>query len=315
MNNSGVFLLLQKKHVMTRTVYTIGETVYDIIFQDGGIKAGKAGGSMLNASVSLGRLGLNVSFISEVGNDELGDLITGFLQFNKVSTEYIDHFTGGKTPVALAFLDNRSDANYSFYKSYPEQRLQQKMPVVSKNDIVLFGSFFSISPAVRKPVLNFIRQARSAGAIIIYDPNIRSPHKNELPELLPMIFENFALADIVRASYEDFETIFDIKNDTEAYNRVKKYGDAALIFTRGGGEISLFANGYAKNFAVPEIRVVSTIGAGDSFNAGLVLSLIRQKISRSGLKTMSEQQWQHVIETGTKLSSQVCQSFDNYYSP
>jgi fructokinase len=315
MNNSGVFLLLQKKHVMTRTVYTIGETVYDIIFQDGGIKAGKAGGSMLNASVSLGRLGLNVSFISEVGHDELGDLITGFLQFNKVSTEYIDHFTGGKTPVALAFLDNRSDAKYSFYKSYPEQRLQQKMPVVSKNDIVLFGSFFSISPAVRKPVLKFIRQARSAGAIIIYDPNIRSPHKNELPVLLPMIFENFALADIVRASHEDFETIFDIKNATEAFDLTKNHGDAALIFTRGGGEITLFSDGYAIDFAVPKIRVVSTIGAGDSFNAGLVLSLIRQKISRSGLKTMSEQQWQHVIETGTKLSSQVCQSFDNYYSP
>lgn len=300
---------------MTRTVFTIGETVFDIIFQDGGIKTGRAGGSMLNTSVSLGRLGLNVSFISEVGKDKLGVMITGFLQSNNVNTGYIDRFADGKTPVALAFLDEHRNAAYSFYKSYPEQRLQQKMPVVSENDIVVFGSFFSLSPVVRTPVLKFIRQARSAGAIIIYDPNIRSPHKNELPSLLPMIHENIALADIVRASHEDFETIFAIKNAKEAFDLMKNYGDAALIFTRGGGEISVFAKGHTKNYTVPSIRVVSTIGAGDSFNAGVVLSLTEQRISRSGLKSLGENQWKSIIDTGIKLSSQVCQRFDNYYSP
>lgn len=300
---------------MARKVFTIGETVFDIIFQNGGIKTGRAGGSMLNASVSLGRLGLNVSFISELGNDKLGDLIISFLEFNNVNAMYVDRFADGKTPVALAFLDEHRDATYSFYKSYPEQRLQQKMPVVSENDIVLFGSFFSISPAVRAPVVQFIRQARSAGAIIIYDPNIRSPHKNDLPVLVPMIHENLALADIVRASHEDFETIFEIKNAQEAFGLLKNYGDAILIFTRGGGEISVFAKDYAKEYAVPKIRVVSTIGAGDSFNAGLVFSLIGQNISKSEIKSLDEKQWKSIIDKGIKLSSQVCESFDNYYRP
>ncbi len=300
---------------MDRKIYTIGETVYDIIFQDNGIRAGKPGGSMLNASVSLGRLGFDVTFISELGKDNLGNLIINFLETNNVNTQYIDRFIDGKTPVALAFLDEIRNAHYSFYKNYPNQRLHQKMPVVSENDIVLFGSFFSISPEVRQPVLRFLRAAKSAGAILIYDPNIRNPHKSDLPHLLPFIYENFALADIIRASNEDFKTIFDSDDAGNVFQIIKKHGEAALILTRGGNSVSVFWGNDAVNYPVPEIQVFSTIGAGDNFNAGTALSIIEQNIFRSDLKMLSEKQWKAIVATGIKLSSSVCQSYENYYSP
>ena len=150
-----------------RKIFTIGETVYDIIFSEGQIVAGKAGGSMLNASVSLGRLGMEVVFISEVGQDDLGNLIINFLKENGIKTGFIHQFKDGKTPVALAFLDQHQNARYTFYKQYPNIRLSQPFPEVTENDIVLFGSFFSISTEVREPVVNFVRKARQAGAIII----------------------------------------------------------------------------------------------------------------------------------------------------
>ena len=82
-----------------RKIYTIGETVYDVIFQQGQIKTGKAGGSMLNASVSLGRIGLDVSFISEVGNDDLGNVILHFLKVNNVDVSNIQRYDEGKMPL------------------------------------------------------------------------------------------------------------------------------------------------------------------------------------------------------------------------
>ncbi len=297
---------------MNRTIYTIGETVYDIIFEHGQIKAGKPGGSMLNASVSLGRLGYEVCFISEVGNDDLGGLIVNFLDENGVDTHYLDRFTDGRTPVALAFLDEHKNAKYTFLKQYPPKRFQHQLPVVTSDDIVLFGSFFSISPEVRQPVIKFVQQAKAAGAIVIYDPNIRSPHKNELPELLPMIFKNFASADIIRASHEDFLTIFATKSGDKAFQIVAKHSNAAMIFTHGAEEIYLFSAIGSKRYKVPEIEVASTIGAGDNFNAGIAKSLIDQGLTRSGLNTLSTEHWDQIIHTGIDLSQQVCQRFDNY---
>lgn len=297
---------------MKRVVYTIGETVYDIIFQHGQIQAGRVGGSMLNSSVSLGRLGYDICFVSEVGNDDLGKLVIDFLKKNSVNTGFIDRFNEGKTPVALAFLDEVKNARYTFLKQYPEKRLQQQLPLVTENDIVMFGSFFSISPSVRATVLRFIRQAGEAGALVIYDPNIRKPHKNEIPELLPMIFENFALADIVRASHEDFQTIFGTDEADEASRIVKAYSDAALIFTRGSNGINLFAGDCNREYSVPAIEVVCTIGAGDTFNAGIAKSLIDQGILKRRLSEISPNQWDQLIQTGINLSQEVCRSFDNY---
>jgi fructokinase len=193
-----------------RRIYTIGETVYDIIFDAGEIRAGKVGGSMLNASVSLGRMHMDVGFISELGDDDLGELVLQFLADNNVNPSWVHQFKDGKTPIALAFLDHHQNANYSFYKSYPKNRLQQTFPVVRKNDIVLFGSFFAVNAEVRERVLEFIVGAKNAGAIVIYDPNIRHPRNHEMNEILKNVHANFALADIVRASHDDFNRLFGV---------------------------------------------------------------------------------------------------------
>jgi len=73
-------------------VFSIGETVYDIIFKNAQPIAAKAGGSTLNTSVSLGRLGLNVNFVSDLGKDMIGDTILRFLTANGVATSYIEQY-------------------------------------------------------------------------------------------------------------------------------------------------------------------------------------------------------------------------------
>src|SRR5665811_742631 len=106
-----------------RKIYGIGETVFDIIFKNEQPQVAKAGGAMLNSTVSLGRIGLPVSFISEYANDNVGKIIDNFLQENGVGTDFIDHFKEGKTKLALAFLNEKNDASYTFYQDYPELRL------------------------------------------------------------------------------------------------------------------------------------------------------------------------------------------------
>lgn len=297
-----------------RKVFTIGETVYDIIFKNGRLQTGKAGGSMLNSSVSLGRLGIDVSFISEIGADEVGELINKFLIENHVSTNFIYRFEDGKTPIALAFLNENQNASYSFYKIYPDKRLQQPFPEVTSDDIVLFGSFFSLSPQVRPPLIGFIKKARASGAIIIYDPNIRKSHQSEIPELQNLIYENISLADIIRGSDEDFKTMFDVNNFQEATEIFKKSGNQIFIYTAGGDHVRLFSNNATSSFSVSDIIPLSTIGAGDNFNAGIIYALLMQNIFKKDLSNLQSDQWNGIINTGIELSQEVCKSYDNYIS-
>lgn len=138
-----------------RNIYTIGETVLDLIFDPSKNVITRPGGAMLNTSISLGRLNLKVSFITEIGNDKAGNYILDFLHQNHVETSFLFQFKNGQTAIALAFLDENENADYSFYKNYPNERLCQKMPLISFNDVVLFGSFFSITKEVRVPLKGF----------------------------------------------------------------------------------------------------------------------------------------------------------------
>jgi fructokinase len=297
------------------SIYTIGETVYDIIFQNNEPMAAKAGGSMLNTSVSLGRLGLSVSFISEFGNDHVGDTINNFLISNGVKTGLVSRYKEGKTPIALAFLNEQNDASYSFYTLYPIERLKIELPDFSSEDIVLFGAFYSLMPEVRQQLIAFVKAARDAGALIIYDPNIRRPHKKEIAALRELVYENIALADIVRGSHEDFMTMFDVGSAAEAYKITKEHGCDTLIYTRSNIEVDGFSDDDRVNIPVPPVKSISTIGAGDSFNAGLIYEILHQRINTKESVSLNEDQMNKLITTAIGFGSQVCTHLENYISP
>ena len=161
-----------------RRVIGIGETILDILFKNNQPTVAVPGGSVFNGLVSLGRAGANVTFISEVGGDRVGDIILNFMKDNGISTENVMVYPDRKSPVSLAFLNEKNDAEYSFYKDYPSLRLDVDMPEVTSDDIVMFGSFYAITPQLRDKVKELLDKARKAGAIIYYDVNFRSTHAN-----------------------------------------------------------------------------------------------------------------------------------------
>ena len=102
-----------------RKVIGIGETILDIIFRNGQPTAAVPGGSVFNGVVSLARAGVPVSFISETGNDRVGNTILQSMRDSGMSTDYVNVFPDGKSPVSLAYLNENGDAEYIFYKDYP----------------------------------------------------------------------------------------------------------------------------------------------------------------------------------------------------
>jgi fructokinase len=296
-----------------RKIYGIGETVFDIIFKSGQPQAAKAGGAMLNSTVSLGRIGLPVFFISEYASDNVGMIIDDFLTENGVGTEYVDHFKEGKTKLALAFLNEKNDASYTFYQDYPEKRLNIDFPDIKKDDIILCGSIYAITTEIRKKFRDLTSKAHQNGAIVIYDPNFRPSHSSDLEFLKPMIIENMLTAKLIRGSDEDFKNIFGAGTPDEAWNVVRKYC-SCMVYTANAEGVYVRTVSYSGKFSVKAIKPVSTIGAGDNFNAGMMAAIYRNKITADQLDKMGEEEWSKVISMGVDFATNVCLSYENYIS-
>ena len=295
-----------------RKVIGIGETVLDIIFRNGQPIGAVPGGSVFNGVISLGRAGVPATFISEAGNDRVGDTIVQFLHDNGVNGDNVNRFPDSKSPISLAFLDENNDADYIFYKDHPHDQLDFVYPDVQPDDIVMFGSFYAVNPVIRPQVHGFLEYAKQRGAILYYDVNFRPSHQNDLMKVTSNILENLELADIVRGSSEDFQVMFKKEGCDKVYNAEVSFYCRKFIYTQGTNPVELRAEGLSKSYPVIATETVSTIGAGDNFNAGFVYGMMKYGITRSEIDGgLTEEQWNQVIRCAQEFSANCCKSISN----
>src|SRR5574344_2022310 len=295
-----------------RKVIGIGETVLDIIFKDDEPVSAVPGGSVFNALISLGRAGVNAALISETGNDHIGKKIIRFMESNGIDSSNVNVYAESKSPVSLAFLNERNDAEYVFYKDHPHDQLDFIYPDVQQDDVVMYGSYYAVNPVIRPQVVAFLDYARNHGAILYYDVNFRSAHKNEVMKITSNILENLEYADIVRGSIEDFENMFNMNDADKIYRGEIEFYCHRFICTNGSESVELRSNKLKKSYPVYDTPTVSTIGAGDNFNAGFVYGLIKYGINKEMLEEgLSEEQWNDLIFSAQQFSYNVCQSLNN----
>lgn len=296
-----------------RKVIGIGETVLDIIFKNEQPIAAVPGGSVFNGLISLGRSGINATFISETGDDRVGRNIIKFLNDNYVDASHISVYPETKSPVSLAFLNDQNDAEYIFYKDHPNDKLDFVYPDIQADDIVMFGSYYAVNPVIRPQVQSFLEFAHSRGAILYYDVNFRASHRGEVMKLRATILENLEYADIVRGSSEDFEVMFNMTEAETVYRSQISFYCKNFIYTQGAEPLEVRGvGGLSKQYAVAPTETVSTIGAGDNFNAGFVYGMVKEGITREMLENgLSEEQWDQVISQAQQFSANVCKSINN----
>jgi len=287
----------------------IGETVLDVIFKNDKPQEAVPGGSTFNAMISLGRTvgkkhpEVPIIMVTETGDDHIGDIVTSFMKVNGVSTDAVTQNPGTQTHISMAFLNDRNDAQYEFYKDHAHASLnREKLEGIKfcKDDFVLFGSFFAINPVIREFTLPLLREARKAGATIYYDINFRKSHMGELDRTMEMILENCALSTWVRGSDEDFGYLFGTSDPEEIYEQHIRQLCPNFICTCGSKPVHLFTPEGHGIYPVEKIQTVSTIGAGDNFNAGFIYGLMQKEEPGCAIKT------------ATRFSANVCKSIYNY---
>lgn len=288
------------------TITGIGETVLDIVFRNMQPQAAVPGGSTFNAMVSLGRTvgrdfpEVGLRMVSQIGDDPVGDMVFSFMKENRVGTEAMVR-AKGQTTVSMAMLDGQGNAKYEFFRDPGLPPFRAPELTFGPGDIVLFGSFFAVNPVTREQTRAIVRQARAAGATVYYDINFRKTH--DAGESLPQIEENMALSDIVRGSSEDIEALYGGLSAAEVYRKHVSPLCPTFICTKGASDTDVFSPGFSKTYPVPRgTPVVSTIGAGDNFNAGTAYALVMGR----------RPDWDAIVPVAHAFSANVVASMFNY---
>ncbi|MFA8299066.1 MAG: carbohydrate kinase family protein [Hyphomicrobiales bacterium] len=292
-------------------IYLLGNIAIDISFKDQKPTNAIIGGSASNACISLSRLGVNCSLVTEIGDDDIGSLILKSLSEEKADTKFVNICKGKRSTIIIAMLDNKGEASYTIYddKSLP-CAISPKLSI-NKNDILFYSGYFSVDKRQHHIIKAIVERAKDNGAITIFDPNIRRSINLQDPETRKHLEVNIKNATIVRGSDQDFKVLCNANSSDEAWAYVQSLGVQYFIYTQNKDDVYFYTNEYILKEKVPEIETATTIGAGDNFDAG-ICSTVSTLIQHKSIEQFSQEDWKKVIHNGILLSSIVCQTKENY---
>ena len=297
-----------------RHIIGIGEAHYTIVFKDCQPERGYPDGFVFNSLVSLGRAGLNPAFITEVGNDEIGNLIIDFLKDNNVNIDNIYRYYEGNTALTIHIADNEKIDRKSEYLSYPEERLDMVWPRIDSDDIILFGSYFSIDNKIRKNLTDIITYASERKSLIIYDVDYDKSHAKEAVWFMPSIIENLEFADIVRGNSGDFFNIYKESDFDRIYVNHIKFYCKIFICLDGIRGVYLNTDLYKRYYTFNLTEEYNLKMIDEAFNAGLIYGLVLHKIGRDSLETLDPVVWDSIIDCGIEFVNNICKSGSHYIS-
>ena len=298
-----------------RKVIGIGETILDILFQEKQPVAAVPGGSSFNSIISVGRAGVPCAFVGYTGRDLVGQQTVDFMRENGVATDYFQVREGEKSALSLAFLDAKGDASYVFYKEAPHVSAPWTLPDLKRDDVLLYGSYYAACTGMRPLVMQMLERAAEGGTIVYYDLNFRRSHAHELEALMPVIRSNFRQSTIVRGSADDFEVMFGQRDAEAIYSQHIRTLCPLFICTAGADEVDVCSPQGHFRFSVPPVEsVVSTVGAGDNFNAGLACALVWEGITKEALPMLGRDAWERLVGIACAFAGEACRSTDNYVS-
>ena len=263
-----------------------------------------AGGAVFNTAIALGRLGAPVEFFSGLSSDLFGQQIMQVLAASKAGTRFA-HFS--PRPTTLAFVELKDGhATYVFYDEGTAGRMlsPQDLPTLSDDvDAVLFGAI-SLIPEPCGSTYEALMAREQARRVTMLDPNIRPGFIPDRTKHVERIQRMMAMADIVKLSDEDLNWFGEDGSPEEIVMRWLDKGPKLIVMTRG----SEGAVGYTKTLKVSvpgeSVTVVDTVGAGDTFNAGILASLHDQKkLTKSAVASLSEDAIRQALTLGAKAAA------------
>lgn len=289
-----------------------GEALYDL-FPSAETDTGFAidariGGSPFNVAVGLSRLGCDSALFTGLSSDPLGRRLERALRDEDVVTDYLVR-KQNPTTLALVGLGPGGVPHYSFYghDAADSSVGELDLPELPRSMSVMhFGSYSLVVEPTGSSLLQFARRHHDA-RLISFDPNLRLNIEPDLGRWRQRVEAFSEIADLIKVSDEDLELLFPGDAIESAVYRWSSRGVRLIVVTRGddGTLVSLCG----EIFETPgrAVEVVDTVGAGDSFQAGLLCGLNELgKATKQRLSGISLDECRQIIDFATAAAAITC---------
>lgn len=263
-----------------------------------------AGGAVMNTAIALGRLGAPSGFFSGLSTDLFGEILTDTLEASRVDTSFCAR---SARPTTLAFVKLvNGQASYAFYDENTAGRLLSPadLPALPADVSALFFGGISL---VNDPAAATYEalQAREAGVrVTMIDPNIRPGFITDPAAYRARIDRMIGRADIVKLSDEDLHWLCGHGEMEVLARTLLRHGPKVVFITEGAKGAHAFTADYSRFVAATAVTVADTVGAGDTFNAGVLAAFhAAGALTKAGIAALDVAMLDAALSLGTRAAA------------
>lgn len=277
-----------------RMIVCLGELLIDFVPERNGLSLAEvdtfrraAGGAPANVAAAVAKLGGRSRFIGKVGRDPFGDYLREALREAGVEPALAET-DEARTGLAFVSLKEDGERDFLFYREPAADMLLRKEDIgehwLEDAAIFHFGSVSLIAEPCRSATLDAARRARSHGALVSYDPNVRLPLWPNADFARQVILDQMPFADLVKVSEEEVAFLYDGAASTEESVRfMLDLGPRCVVVTLGAAGCRVFTALGESTVPGADVDPVDTTGAGDGFVGGLLWGLADAGVTAAGL--------------------------------
>jgi fructokinase len=266
------------------------------------------GGSCLNIAVGMARLGVSAGFVGGIATDLFGRMVADYATAAEVDLRYATRSAHQET---LAFVRTvGGEPQYAFYDEATATRNWVYRPgsiPFDQIEAVHVGSTTLTNDTGAAETLAMLKD--TGGAVTVsFDPNCRPNLVKDKARYVAQMDAFAAMADIVRMSDVDFEFLYGGSDHAGRAKALIEAGARLVVITRGiKGAQAWHQEAGAVEVEAPIVKVVDTIGAGDSFQAALLFAL--RSIGRIGTEALPQtnaEELRRVLSFATGCAAITC---------
>ena len=280
----------------------VGAETHDHIALDG-----RFGGSPFNVAFGLARMGQKVAFLAGLSRDLVGERLHRFLKAEGVDDAFL-HRSNRPSTLSIVDLTSGTPA-YAFYgegAADRDIRSENIGPLPDTIKALHFGSFSTIVEPVGS-TLEALAKRETAARLIAYDPNIRPTIEADMAVWRRKVANMADYAHVLKISDEDFELLYGDADPATLARGWLKQGVHLVVMTRGGKGISAWTRSLAFDLAAPVVKIIDTVGAGDTFQAGLLTALSEiGHLSSTALRDISEARLRSGLNFAIQAAAITC---------
>lgn len=262
------------------------------------------GGAVFNTAIALGRLGVPTGFFSGLSTDLFGQKLSRALEESSVDLSLVRY---SSRPTTLAFVHlNNGNASYTFFDENSAGRMLEEsdLPELPDSIDALHFSCISLIPEPCGSTYETLMRREHSRRVTMLDPNIRSAFIADRESHLARLRRMIAMADIVKLSDEDLAWFGEVGTHDDIAERWLASGPKLFVVTRGSeGAVGYTREAKVELPAVP-VTVADTVGAGDTFNAGILAALRDDGLlAKEALAKLSRAQLEKVMAFAIRISA------------